>query len=374
MKKITGAIRLYFDTTDKWLLFFWLGTSVISLVILSAIVAWGGIENLSMKMQIAATIMGVVMALAISLFDYHTLLKLWRLYVPVMALLMLYTLFFGVGKGDANTNWIEIPIGSNKFNLQPSEFLKIVFITTLALHLSKTREHLNSIGNVVLLVLHGAGYFALMYQDNGSLLVFLFIFIIMLFCSGIQWRYILIGAAALTAALPLVWQLMSADQKERFLVVSQPELNPAYAYQQLWGLYALATGGREGVGLFGVNHVYVPEIHNDMIFTFIGEATGFMGCLGVIALLTFLSIRILYDSARAKDDTGRHICVGVFAMMIAQTFINLGMCLRVTPVIGVTLPLFSTGGTSVLSLYIGLGFVLSVYRNSATGLFTEKSA
>lgn len=373
MKKVTAAIRSYLGSIDKWLLVLWLGASAVSLLFLYAIAkCWP--EDYSIKMQVAATAIGVMIAAFVSIFDYHLLLKLWRVYVPLIALLMVYTIFFGVGVGDANRNWLEIPIGSNTFSFQPSEFLKIAFITTLSMHLSKTREHLSSLGNIALLVLHGGAYFAIMYQDNGSLLIFVSIFVVMLFCSGIKWRYIFAAAAATVAAIPLIWRLMSEDQRVRILVVQQPELDPGGAYQQLWGLFALATGGRQGVGLFADSHVYVPAIHTDFIFTFIGEATGFMGCLGVIALLTAISIKILYNSTRAKDDVGRDICIGVFAMIISQTFINLGMCLRVLPVIGVTLPLISTGGTSILSLYTGLGLVLNVYRHSSVGLFSERNA
>lgn len=374
MKKITRAVRLYFNSIDKWLLFFWMSASLASIPFLWAIASFWP-QYYSVNMQLVAIPLGFFTAIFVSLFDYHILLKLWRLYVPMMAILMLATFFYGRGRGVANVNWIEIVIASRKISLQPSEFLKLVFIATFSMHLAKVKPEMNTIPNVLLLCLHGGAYIALMYQDMGSMLIFISIFVAMIFCAGIRWRYIFAGIAAAAAAVPLAWTYLLADyQKIRFLVVKQPELDPEQAFQQLWGLVALSVGGQRGTGLFADKHIYVPEIYNDMIFAFIGETSGFIGCLGVIFLLSAISLKILYNSGRAKDDTGRFICVGVFAMIVSQTFINLGMCLRVLPVIGVTLPLFSSGGTSVIALYFGLGLVLSVYRHSSTGLFSEKSA
>jgi rod shape determining protein RodA len=113
----------------------------------------------------------------------------------------------------------------------------------------------------------------------------------------------------------------------------------------------------------------VYEAYNDFIFSFIGQSAGFMGCLGVLALLAVICFKILWNSQVATDFEGRYLCIGVFAMLIAQIFINVGMCLSLLPVIGVTLPLFSAGGTSVLTLYLGLGLVLSVYAHREEPLF-----
>lgn len=372
MKKLTGYISAYWESVDKWLLLFWMSASIASIPFLYAIETFWP-NRYSITMQLVAIPAGAFVAIFISIFDYQVLLKLWKLYVPVMIVLMLLTLFLGYGRGDSNINWIKITIAGRTFSLQPSEFLKVAFITTFAMHLDKVRAEINSIPNVLLLCMHGGAYVAMMYQDMGTMLVFIAIFAVMLFCSRIKWRYILAGAAVAAASVPVIWNYVLSDyQKQRFLVVSQPELDPASAYQQLWGLVALSMGGQRGTGLFAERHIFVPEIYNDMIFTFIGETSGFIGCLGVIFLLMAISLKILYNSSLAKDDTGRLICVGVFAMMISQTFINLGMCLRILPVVGITLPLFSSGGTSIVSLYAGLGLVLSVYRHSGTGLFSEK--
>ena len=112
----------------------------------------------------------------------------------------------------------------------------------------------------------------------------------------------------------------------------------------------------------------MPEGHNDFIFVSIGEELGFLGCIVVLILLGAICLRALRVAAICRSDSGKLICVGFFSMLFAQMLINIGMCISVLPVIGVTLPFFSAGGTSLLSLYLGVGLVLSVYkhRNSRT--------
>ena len=150
------------------------------------------------------------------------------------------------------------------------------------------------------------------------------------------------------AALPVIWYgFLDEDKRMRFITLFNPELDPSGGgYQQRYGRIALGSGKLWGKGIYSGNHQYVPEMYNDFIFSFIGEALGFLGCLAVLGLLAALCLRILRVGNRAKDSLGRYICVGVFTMIASQTVVNVGMCLSVLPVIGVTLPLFSGGGTS----------------------------
>lgn len=377
MKKIASAITGYLRATDKWLLLFWVGASAVSVLFLYGLHATGFASEDTVTMHIFSSGLGLAAALIISMIDYHLLLKLWRLYVPVCLILVGMTFFAGLGgtvRGD-NMAWLNVKLLGQSFSIQPSEFLKIAFITTFALHIAKVKEELNRLPNILALCLHGAvPVLIIQYQgDSGSALIFLGIFLAMLFCAGINWRYILAAALALAAAVPILWfYIMTDDQKMRFLVVSNPELSESYAWQQQQAISALGYGGMEGTGIFAGRHIYVAEAYNDFIFSFIGESTGFIGCLGVIVLLAAISFKILYNSRLAADDEGRFICIGLFAMIVCQTIINLGMCLSLLPVIGVTLPLFSSGGTSVLSLYLGLGLVLSVYGHPKTDLFSDK--
>ena len=141
--------------------------------------------------------------------------------------------------------------------------------------------------------------------------------------------------------------------------------------QQLEGLDSLGSGQIFGIGLFAENHNYVPEMYNDFIFTFIGESLGFVGCVAVILALAVICGRILWTGAVCKSYVGKYICVGVFAMLACQIVINIGMCLMVLPVIGITLPLLSAGGTSVVSVYLSLGLVMLVHGSNRKNMFTE---
>lgn len=371
MKKLTAALKNYMAGIDKWLLLFWLGASGLSVLFLSGLMHSELLPSDSriVQIQAVASLLGLVCALLIALFDYRTLVKFWKLYVPLCLFLVVLT-FTGLAsvRGD-NAAWIRIGFGGFSTTIQPSELLKIAFITTFALHLSKVREQLNRIPHLILLCLHGAAPVLLIqYQgDTGSALVFAAIFFSMLFCAGLNWRYIAAAVGAMALLLPtVVWRyIMSEDQKMRIRILFNPELNTDYSWQQSRALLAFVRGGSGGNGIFSGEHVYVAEAYNDFIFSFIGESTGLIGCIGVVVVLSIIAFRILLKASSAPDDTGRFICIGVFSMITVQMVINIGMNIGVMPVIGVTLPLLSSGGSSVLSMYLGLGLVLSVFRQAA---------
>ena len=207
--------------------------------------------------------------------------------------------------------------------------------------------------------------------DDGTALVFLFIFVCMIFSAGLQLRYVLAAIGLAAAAVPVAWfYIMSDDQKLRILALFYPELDTAgILYQQYNAKIAIGSGGGFGEGLFVGEHVYVPEIYNDFIFSFAGQAVGFVGCMGIILLLFALCSRFLYIARKSGDLLGGFVGVGLFATFAFQTIINIGMNLSILPVIGITLPLFSAGGTSVLTLYLGIGLALSVYMHNREHLF-----
>ena len=279
---------------------------------------------------------------------------------------MIIVLLFGEApsnRTDART-WINLGF----FLFQPSELVKIFFVTTFAVHLDAVRDELNRVRNVALLVLHALIPFILVAisGDDGSALVFLFIAFAMLFIAGIKWQYIIGVFALAAAAVPLLWFQLNDFQKQRFIVIVDPEKYPATAYQQNLGLQALTNGGILGKGLFKGPYTQsgaVPVSESDMIFTVIGEELGILGCVVAIALIGLVIFRILRDAKTAIVGPAQYIGFGIASMIAIQTFINIAMCLRIGPVIGITLPFFSAGGSANLSLYIGLGLIFSIYRS-----------
>lgn len=373
----------YFKSLDKLLLLLCLLLSAFGVFLLYTLNENGisaYVSSRQWKTQLLATGLGLFLALAVAAFDYRFLAKLWWLYIPVtlIPVLLLFTPL-GIGvEGADDIGWLRI----GSFQFQPSELLKVAFILSFSLHLHKVGARLNEPLNMLLLCLHGLAPAAIIMKqgDDGSALVFLFIFLVMIFAAGISWKYLLLAGVSVPILGVLVWNyFLQPHQLKRFQVLFDEEMQQSEMlgiyYQQWLGKKALGSGQLTGLGLFGSDsYTYVSEIDTDFIFAYIGMTLGFVGCVATIVLLALLCLRILSDSSAAREPLGRFICLGVFAMFLFHSVINIGMVLAVFPVIGIPLPLLSAGGTSVLSLYLSVGLVLSVYghRRRVHHLFYEE--
>ncbi|MBQ2693379.1 MAG: FtsW/RodA/SpoVE family cell cycle protein [Clostridia bacterium] len=370
MGNIKDYLVYFWKGTDKLLLFLCLLASSAGVLMVTS-ATWhtmkeGALIPRDSVAMIVAVLMGLIIAMVISLIDIDIFAKSWYIWGALGIILMVIVLLFGEApsnRTDART-WINLGF----FLFQPSELVKIFFVTTFAVHLDAVRDELNRVRNVALLVLHALIPFVLVAisGDDGSALVFLFIAFAMLFIAGIKWQYIVGVFALAAAAVPLLWFQLNDFQKQRFIVIVDPEKYPATAYQQNLGLQALSNGGILGKGLFKGPYTQsgaVPVSESDMIFTVIGEELGILGCVAAIALIGVVIFRILRDAKAAIAGPAQYIGFGIASMIAIQTFINIAMCLRIGPVIGITLPFFSAGGSANLSLYIGLGLIFSIYRS-----------
>ena len=365
MKRFFGHIADYIRETDKILLTLCTIASFYGAVLVwSATYISAGYQKLIV--QLLGWFLGVGVAVLLSLMDYKTMMKHW--YVPALFTVGLVLITFKFGYAPAGTDdkaWLALPFGQS---IQPSELLKIGFIITFATHVSKiNKKYINRFKNVLLLGIHGAFPVVLIHfqGDDGSALVIAFIFAAMLYVAGVHWGYFATALGGVAAAIPVLWfMIMNDEQKSRIVALFQPEAYPDIIYQQARGETAIGSGGWFGYGLFKGPYVQsgkIPLGYNDFIFASAGEEVGFIGCLLIIGLILAICIRIPTVLRRSRDHSGQIICAGVFAMIAAQTAINLGMCLMILPVIGVTLPFFSAGGTSTVCLFLGIGLVLSVY-------------
>ena len=222
---------------------------------------------------------------------------------------------------------------------------------------------MNKLTHMMLLILHALvpiGLVALQ-GDYGTAIVFAVIFMAELLSSRVALRYILAAIVLIPLAGLFAWNFILQDtHKNRILVLIHPGTDPEnLEYQQDRGLAALANGGIFGQGLADGNYVTVPEMHNDFIFSYIGQAWGIIGSLIVMVLLVFMTLRVLTDCLNSKNLQGKFICIGVFAMLFAHCFMNIGMVLKVMPVIGIPLPFMSAGGTAVVCMYTAIGLVNS---------------
>ncbi len=318
------------------------------------------------RTQIISALMGLFAALVISLINYKKLARLWFLYVPVSVVLVLLT-FTGLGYKRADDQaWLNLGF----IQIQPSEVLKLAFILSFAYHLSRVEENMNKPVHMALLCLHGLVPIALVggQGDYGTAIVFGFIFAAMIISAKISWKYLAAAPVLLAAALVFLWNfVLKSDHKNRIEVLLHPGTDPeGLEYQQDLGLAALNKGGFLGIGLFGDKNEYisVPEIHNDFILSYAGMVFGFVGAVGLLAILAYICLKILADSRIAKDNLGKFICMGTFGLMLAHCIMNIGMVLKVMPVIGIPLPFLSAGGTAMVSMYVAIGLVLSTYIHS----------
>lgn len=373
LKTVFSAVIRYFRKLDKGLFIAVCGLSALSVVLMYSLVDNGvtSKEPSMYYMQFICLCIGAVIALIMSGLDYHWFTKLWFLYAPAaigLTLLTFTSLGYQPNASADDKAWLNL--GFTTF--QPSEVLKIAFIMTFAIHLDKVKDKLNHFVNVILLCIHGAipTLIIVLQGDDGTAIVFFVIFACMIFAAGLSWKYIFPVLFALPFAVWFIWEkVMQPHQKRRFIVlfIDDPMSDPEYAdifYQQYWGRLALGSGQLFGKGLHADSYVSVPYVQNDFIFTYVGQCFGFIGCIALVAVLTYVCLKIAADSRIAKDCLGRNICVGVFAMIFIHCVLNIGMVLVVMPVIGVPLPFVSQGGTSMVSMFICIGLVMSVYSHS----------
>ncbi len=348
--------------------------------IISLLTLYGGKDVWGTKhfiVQLIASVLGICCMLVLAYLDYDAIIS--RLIVPIFFLsigLMAAVLLFGSDNGMGNKNWIRIP--GVPFTIQPSEFVKITFIITFSKHIDAVKGKINNIKNVLLLAAH-AGVIVgliLMTKDLGSALVFLAIIAIMLYCGGLSLWYFAGGIALIAAASPILWSHMALYQQNRIIYGFSPELDPLNAgYQALLSRSAIASGGVFGAGMFGGN-VYppLPQKESDFIFAVVCEKFGFVGGMAYIILMSVMVVRLLILARRARKDYGALICVGVCALFVAQSLENIGMCLALLPVVGITLPFCSYGGSSMLAVYIYLGFIMSISSHNRKYYFEREKS
>ncbi|MDD3428701.1 MAG: FtsW/RodA/SpoVE family cell cycle protein [Oscillospiraceae bacterium] len=372
-------IGKYFGRTDCIFLLLCISCSVLSVLSLCSIsISLGDIEMRTAVVQGAAAAVGLAAAIIISNIDYRNIAQMWPFHVAFAWGLVVLTYFIGYAPaGTSNRAWIELPLG---LSLQPTELAKISFILTLALHLYTIRGHINELPNLIKVGLHvlgPVGLILVLQKDAGTALIFLIIGAAMVFSARLSYKYIISALVLVGIGLPAVWFLDSGEkiiksyQRGRILALFYPD-NPIYKeimYQQKQGLISIGSGQILGRGFFDTNHYAVPLAHNDFIFSYIAQTMGFVGAIIVLVLLFSIVIKGYATAVRSEDELGSYICIGVSTVFLSQTIINVGMNLSVLPVIGITLPLFTAGGTSVSMLYLCIGLVLSVYIHNKKTLF-----
>ena len=352
---------------------------VIMILLLTTIgiLAVGSAEESLQNKQLVGAIVGAVVMIVISLFNYKWLLKLyWFMYIGNLLLLFLVK-FLGDEGGYGAQRWLEI----GSFRFQPSETAKILLILFFAQFIMKHRETFNTfriITACVVLILV-PWYLIFDQPDLSTSIVVLVVFCIVMFAGGLSWKVILGILAVSIPAFAIIISIamqpgteyLEQYQKNRILAFINPEEYASdEAYQQLNSVTAIASGMLDGKGYKNneitsvVNGNFVSQPQTDFIFAVIGEEFGFKGCFLVIVLIMGIALECISIGRHATDLAGKIIASGMGGLIAFQGFINMGVATFILPNTGLPLPFVSYGLTSLLSLFIGMGFVLNVRLHS----------
>ena len=370
LKQAFTYLKTFFKRADMLLFSLALVSAIFGIVVISSATA-SDPSSSYVIVQSVSLLLGIGLFVLLTVIDIDIIADKWMVLVGVSVLLVLALIPFGVDDGTGNKAWIRFfGIG-----IQPSEVVKVLFIIVFAKHTSSFRENrkLNSPLSVLQLTANFFFFFGLIIvisSDLGSALVYLFIFFIILFASGVKFYWFAIGIGALAAATPLIWtHLLKPYQRDRILAPYVPGIDPdgfGIRWQANQSKLAMASGQLTGTGLYNglqAQSNALPAKHTDFIFGVIGEELGMIGCLAVILLLTAIIIRCVYVGVKSKNTMNMLVCFGVAATFFFQTFENIGMCMGIAPVIGITLPLFSYGGSSLFCMFAALGLVSGIrYR------------
>ena len=375
LKSVKNTILDIIRQADLLLLALCTVTSLFGVVMIySATRYQGGLK--CVIIQLCGLALGIVLYFVVSMVDLTEISKKWQWLLAFnLGFFLLLETPLGV---SANGNLAWLGVRGIPIQVQPAEVVKLTFILLLARQLvwMKGRGDMKSIPAVGLLagnLLVTIGLYYVISSDMGSALVYVCIFACMAFAAGVALRWFALGIFGAGAGFYLLWELDKIPDymKERFMVVFDHNLDPLGAgWQQTRSLLALGGGKLTGQGLFhgiqtqGEYSGSLPFRYTDFIFSAIGEELGMLGCLAVLLLLAAIIVRCLMVARKARNTTESYVCVGVAAVLIFQTISNVGMCLVVLPVIGLTLPFFSYGGSSIVTLFAAMGMVSSVQSHS----------
>ena len=323
--------------------------------------------------QIVGAAIGILLFAVMSSIDAESFSEHRGLLVLFNAVLLFLLIPFGTDNGSGNRSWLDFPL--LPFNIQPAEICKITYILIMASVMASHQNRVSSIRSVMHMVLHLVllvGLNMVLSGDAGVSLIFVFIFLGMAFSGGVHIIWFLLALAGIAAVGPLAWKYVLDDyQKNRILILFDPTIDAAginERYHTVQSLRSLTGGGFSGQGLYNGIRTQSGSLtaqHTDYIFSTIGEELGYLGCIFAILLILLIIIRCIRVGVRSQDYLRRLICFGAAAALIFQLISNVGMCIGVTPVIGLTLPFISYGGSSIVSLYAMLGLVSGVYARPA---------
>ena len=370
VKALCNGVLRFFREADIVLLVLSLAGSILSVFLIDSATANRPIYAGSATIQIGAIVIGVLFFILFTYLDIDLIADRSKLLTFFSLSLLGLLLVWGVGYYEVRErSWIRFwGIG-----IQPAEIVKLPLIIVMAKMMATFKEQrtINSIVSLLQMILvFGIFFVAVLVipQDLGTAVVYFGIFAVMLFASGVKLRWFALGALVFTAAAPFLWEnALNERQQDRIMAPFFPEIADPDRTDVLWqsdlSVEAIAGGGVFGQGLGNgrlTQAAFIPAHHTDFVFSIAGEELGFVGTVSIIALLTCIIIRCFYVGVKSNNPLGMLVCIGVGAMVIIQSIMNIGMALGYLPVIGITLPFISYGGSSIVTCFAAMGIVSGI--------------
>lgn len=361
---------------DFLLVIYMLALNIMGVLIIRSAVSAADFRDTQVVRQIIGSFVGFAMCIVLSLIDYRKIVKQANVIYFFSVLLLIGVKIYGTASGHGAVRWIQLPVLGK---VQPAEFAKIGLIVFYASFFHKNKQRINS-PHVVLtaFALYMVPISLILLQPNLSTAIIITVIVAaIVFASDISYRWIL-GVLLATVPFALIGiylfktglydhiPFLQGYQADRILTFLNPSDNTQTFYQQLYSIMAIGSGQFAGKGLnndsiFSIkNGNFLAEEDNDFIFAVIGEELGFRGSIIIVIIFLLIIIECLIIASKAKKMSGRLICVGMMAWLGFQTYTNIAVATGIFPNTGITLPFFSRGVSSLLSVYMGMGLVLNV--------------
>jgi len=317
--------------------------------------------------QTVSIVLGTLMYIVFSSLDIELISEYRIVLVGFNCFLLLMLLSpLGTDNDSGNRSWIDLGI----INVQPAEICKITYILIMASVMSSHQNRISHPLSVAHMLLHLGllvGLNLVISSDMGVSLIFVFIFIGMTFTGGVNLWWFATAIGGIAAMMPILWQFLDTYQRNRILILFDESIDRQGTnerFHSIMNLRSLTGGGLTGQGLFNGNRTKEGALfaqHTDYIFSAVGEELGFIGCVVIMLMELAIIARCIYVGTRCHDYMRRLVCFGAASSLMFQVLINVGMCIGVMPVIGLTLPLISYGGSSVVTIFAMLGLVSGAY-------------
>lgn len=382
MTTLFSPVREFFKKGDLTLLFLCLLSSGYGLLLIFSATRYENSYK-SVIVQFIGIILGVVAYMLITFVDLQLFIdKHWKptlIASIVLILLLLTPLGLSVG---GNLNWLAISkiIPGFPLNLQPNEIVKLPFILLLSLQITKIQDQGRDISSLPSLIQIGGftvfmlGLIAVVCGDMGMCVIYMMIFVFMAWASGVKVRWFVLVGGGLILTAVILWLFVLPDTKwwndyriMRFRVVLDHDLDPMNkGFQQTRSLLAIGSGQLFGQGYLqgpytqSTSPSTLPARQTDFIFAVCGEELGLVGCMLLLLILGSVVFRCIWVGRHASTPFDAYVCMGVAGMLLVQIALNVGMCLYILPVMGLTLPFISYGGSSIITLFAAMGLVSSV--------------